>query len=121
MALQYQIPVAQVFLLCVLYKNVFKGELFSGCIIMLSTGAVDFSTLLDNMGSGVSGMFETSMVAVLVAEVQNLVNVPTLTLVNTSLTTRLRQQNIWAHYPMWTKQILVSGAGASVDITPLCL
>ena len=40
---------------------------FSGCIIMLSTGAVDFSTLLDNMGSGVSGMFETSMVAVLVA------------------------------------------------------
>ena len=40
---------------------------FSGCIIMLSTGAVDFSTLLGNMGSGVSGMFETSMVAVLVA------------------------------------------------------
>ena len=39
----------------------------SGCIIMLSTGAVDFSTLLGNMGSGVTGMFETSMVAVLVA------------------------------------------------------
>ena len=40
---------------------------FSGCIIMLSTGAVSFPTLLENMGSGVAGMFETSMVAVLVA------------------------------------------------------
>ena len=43
------------------------GGVVSGCIIMLATGAVDFPTLLGNMGSGVSGMFETSMVAVLVA------------------------------------------------------
>lgn len=39
----------------------------SGSIIMLSTGAVDFPTLLSSMGQGASGMFETSMVAVLVA------------------------------------------------------
>ena len=39
----------------------------TGCIIMLATGAVTFPTLLENMGGGVSGMFETAMVAVLVA------------------------------------------------------
>lgn len=39
----------------------------TGSIIMLSTGAVDFPTLLSSMGQGASGMFETSMVAVLVA------------------------------------------------------
>ena len=39
----------------------------SGCIIMLSTGAVDFPTLLSSMGTGASGMFETAMVAVLVS------------------------------------------------------
>lgn len=39
----------------------------SGGIIMLATGAADFPSLLSNMGAGASGMFETSMVAVLVA------------------------------------------------------
>ena len=39
----------------------------SGGVIMVSTGAVDFPTLLSSMGQGASGMFETSMVAVLVA------------------------------------------------------
>ncbi|MBE6595550.1 MAG: Na+/H+ antiporter NhaC family protein [Ruminococcaceae bacterium] len=39
----------------------------TGCVIMLVTGAVDFPTLLESMGGGVSGMFETSMVAILVA------------------------------------------------------
>ena len=39
----------------------------SGSVIMLCTGAVDFVGLLSGMGTGVSGMFETSMVAVLVA------------------------------------------------------
>jgi Na+/H+ antiporter NhaC len=39
----------------------------TGCIIMLATGAVNFPSLLKGMGSGVSGMFETSMVAILVA------------------------------------------------------
>ena len=39
----------------------------TGCVIMLATGTIDFPSLLENMGSGVSGMFETAMVAVLVA------------------------------------------------------
>lgn len=39
----------------------------TGCFIMLVTGAMDFPTLLGSMGGGVSGMFETAMVAVLVA------------------------------------------------------
>ncbi len=50
--------------------NVFLSLLtgiVTGCIIMLATGACTFPTLLENMGSGVAGMFETSMVAVLVA------------------------------------------------------
>ena len=41
--------------------------ILTGCIIMLATGALNFPTLLENMGVGVSGMFETAMVAVLVA------------------------------------------------------
>ena len=41
--------------------------ILSGCVIMLATGALDFPSLLEGMGTGVSGMFETSMVAVLVA------------------------------------------------------
>ena len=39
----------------------------SGCIIMLSTGATNIPSILESMGVGVSGMFETAMVAVLVA------------------------------------------------------
>ena len=39
----------------------------TGTVIMLATGATDFPALLESMGSGVSGMFETSMVAILVA------------------------------------------------------
>ncbi|MBQ6707595.1 MAG: Na+/H+ antiporter NhaC family protein [Clostridia bacterium] len=39
----------------------------SGSIIMLVTNAVSFSELLSNMGNGAAGMFETSMVAILVA------------------------------------------------------
>ncbi len=41
--------------------------ILSGCIIMVATGAVDFPSLLSGMGSGAAGMFETAMVAVLVA------------------------------------------------------
>ena len=41
--------------------------ILTGCIIMLTTGTMDFPALLESMGSGVSGMFETAMVAVLVA------------------------------------------------------
>ena len=39
----------------------------TGSIIMLATGAVDFPALVSGMGNGASGMFETSMVAILVA------------------------------------------------------
>ena len=39
----------------------------SGSIIMLSTGQTAATALLENMGSGAAGMFETSMVAILVA------------------------------------------------------
>lgn len=41
--------------------------IISGSIIMLLTGSVNFVSLLTQMGSGVSGMFETIIVAVLVA------------------------------------------------------
>jgi Na+/H+ antiporter NhaC len=39
----------------------------AGCIIMLATGALDFPALVGGMGGGVSGMFETAMVAILVS------------------------------------------------------
>ena len=58
-------------LICALFGwNVFVVLLIgiiSGSIITLATGQVTAAELLGNMGSGVSGMFETSMVAVLVA------------------------------------------------------
>ena len=41
--------------------------ILSGGIIMLTTGQATASSLLENMGAGAAGMFETSMVAVLVA------------------------------------------------------
>ena len=41
----------------------------SGVAILLLTGAVPATEILTNMGAGVSGMFETSMVAVLVSAI----------------------------------------------------
>ena len=41
--------------------------IISGIVIMLVMGGVTLETLLLNMGSGASGMFETCMVAILVA------------------------------------------------------
>ena len=41
----------------------------SGAVIMLATGATAYTDLLANMGSGAAGMFETAMVAVLVAAI----------------------------------------------------
>ena len=41
--------------------------IFSGIVIMLVTGQTSFVDLISSMGSGISGMFETCMVAVLVA------------------------------------------------------
>lgn len=40
-----------------------------GSVIMLATGAVAATDILTNMGTGVSGMFETSMVAILVSAI----------------------------------------------------
>ena len=42
----------------------------SGAIIMLVTGQIDAINILSAMGSGASGMFETSMVAILVAAIR---------------------------------------------------
>ena len=39
----------------------------TGSIVMLSTGAINFTGMVSGMGSGVSGMFETAMVALLVS------------------------------------------------------
>ena len=41
--------------------------ILSGAVIMLGTGSIKFVDLLANMGAGSAGMFETAMVAVLVA------------------------------------------------------
>jgi Na+/H+ antiporter NhaC len=39
----------------------------TGSIVMLATGAIDFTGMVSGMGAGVSGMFETAMVALLVS------------------------------------------------------
>ena len=64
------IPYVLVLISGIVGINVFVTLLIgivSGSAIMLLTGAVDFPALLSGMGAGASGMFETSMVAVLVA------------------------------------------------------
>ena len=47
----------------------------SGSVIMLATGQIEVTALLANMGSGAAGMFETSMVAILVAALCGLIRV----------------------------------------------
>ena len=49
--------------------------ILSGAVIMLVTGQTEVTALLANMGSGAAGMFETSMVAVLVAAMCALIRV----------------------------------------------
>ena len=64
------IPYVLVLLSGIIGVNVFVTlmiGIISGSVIMLATGAVNFPDLLSGMGSGASGMFETSMVAILVA------------------------------------------------------
>jgi len=46
----------------------------SGSIIMLATGATEAIDLLSNMGSGAAGMFETTMVAILVSAICALIS-----------------------------------------------
>ena len=52
---------------------VLLAGILSGALIMLATGQTAATDLLANMGSGVSGMFETCMVAVLVAAMCSLI------------------------------------------------
>ena len=54
---------------------VLLAGILSGSIIMLATGQTAAYDLLANMGSGASGMFETSMVAILVAAMCSLIRV----------------------------------------------
>ena len=64
------IPYVLVLISGIIGVNVFLTLIIgivSGSIIMLATGAVNFPDLLAGMGNGASGMFETSMVAILVA------------------------------------------------------
>jgi len=49
--------------------------IFSGAVIMLATGQTAVTDLLYSMGSGAAGMFETAMVAVLVAALCALIRV----------------------------------------------
>ena len=48
--------------------------IFSGAIIMIATGAVPVIDILANAGTGVTGMFETATVAVLVAAMCSLIS-----------------------------------------------
>jgi len=48
--------------------------ILSGSVIMLATGQIAATELLANMGSGAAGMFETSMVAILVAALCQLIS-----------------------------------------------
>ncbi len=64
------IPYILVLICGVLGVNVFVTLLVgivSGSIIVMVTGSVSFPDLLAGMGNGAAGMFETSMVAILVA------------------------------------------------------
>lgn len=70
------IPYVLVLISGIIGINVFLTLLIgiiSGSLIMLLTGAVSFPDLLSGMGAGAAGMFETSMVAVLVASLGALI------------------------------------------------
>ena len=54
---------------------VLLAGIVSGAVIMLVTGQTAATALLANMGSGAAGMFETSMVAILVAAMCALIRV----------------------------------------------
>lgn len=47
----------------------------SGAIIMLATGSTAATAILSNMGAGCAGMFETTMVAILVSAICSLIRV----------------------------------------------
>ena len=64
------IPYILVFVSGIIGINVFLTLIIgivSGSVVMVTTGAVTFPELVGGMGTGAAGMFETSMVAILVA------------------------------------------------------
>ncbi len=64
------IPYILVFISGIIGINVFLTLIIgivSGSVVMVATGAVTFPELIGGMGEGAAGMFETSMVAILVA------------------------------------------------------
>ncbi|MBR4882234.1 MAG: Na+/H+ antiporter NhaC family protein [Clostridia bacterium] len=70
------IPYLLVLISGVIGINVFVTLLIgivSGSMIMVASGAVTFHELISGMGTGASGMFETSMVAILVAALCGLI------------------------------------------------
>ena len=70
------IPYVLVLVSGIIGINVFVTLLIgivSGSVIMFATGSVTFPELLSGMGAGASGMFETSMVAILVAALCGLI------------------------------------------------
>ena len=72
------LPYVLVFLGGIVGINVFVVLLIgilSGAAIMVATGSTQITELLANMGSGASGMFETCMVAVLVAAICELIRI----------------------------------------------
>lgn len=71
------IPYLLVLILGVVGLNVFIVLLIgilSGTLVMLLTSSITFFELLSNVGSGISGMFETTMVAILVAAICSLID-----------------------------------------------
>lgn len=48
--------------------------ILSGSVVMLATGATEATDLLSNMGSGAAGMYETTMVAILVSAICALIH-----------------------------------------------
>ena len=66
------IPYTIVLVLGIIGVNVFVVlmiGILTGSVIMLATGAITGTSLLASMGSGAAGMFETTMVAVLVSAI----------------------------------------------------
>jgi len=66
------IPYIIVLVLGIIGVNVFIVLLIgivTGSVIMLATGAISATSLLASMGSGAAGMFETTMVAILVSAI----------------------------------------------------
>ena len=53
---------------------VLLSGIVSGSFIMLATGAIEPTALLSNMGSGAAGMYETTMVAILVSAICALIH-----------------------------------------------